>query len=69
LNGEAAATRCGHAFFGTDHTVFATDAPFDPVDGTWMVRSTIEAVESLGLPAAERKQIFEGNARKLLKLA
>ena len=68
LNGEVAATRCGHEFFGTPHTVFATDAPFDPENGAWMVRGTIRAVEALGLPAAERARIFEGNARALLKL-
>ena len=27
--GEIAPTRCGHDFFGTSHSVFATDAPFD----------------------------------------
>lgn len=30
LGGDAAPTRCGHAFFGTTHCLFATDAPFDP---------------------------------------
>ena len=33
LNGEVAATQCGHAYFGTAHCLFATDAPFDPEQG------------------------------------
>ena len=33
LNGDVAATRCGHAFFGTSSCLFATDAPFDPEHG------------------------------------
>jgi uncharacterized protein len=33
LGGEVAPTRCGHAFFGTRHCLFATDAPFDPERG------------------------------------
>ncbi|CAN0429363.1 unnamed protein product, partial [Phaeothamnion confervicola] len=31
--GEVAPTRCGHAFFGTGHCLFATDAPFDSEQG------------------------------------
>ena len=31
--GEVAPTRCGHAFFGTEHCLFATDAPFDSEAG------------------------------------
>jgi uncharacterized protein len=66
--GEAAPTRCGHAFFGTDHCLFATDAPFDPKQGRALMRNTMRAVEALEISAAEREQIFAGNARKLLKL-
>ena len=33
LNGDIAATRCGHAFFGTSSCLFATDAPFDAEQG------------------------------------
>jgi hypothetical protein len=29
LNGDAPATACGHAYFGTARWLFATDAPFD----------------------------------------
>src|SRR5262245_17969396 len=68
LNGETAATACGHAFFGTDRCLFATDAPFDAEAGAGLIRKTIAAVEALEIGAAEREQIFSGNAKKLLRL-
>jgi len=66
--GEAAPTRCGHAFFGTGRCVFATDAPFDAEQGRGLMRSTVAAVNALEIPQAEKDAIFEGNAKKLLKL-
>jgi predicted TIM-barrel fold metal-dependent hydrolase len=66
--GEVAPTRCGHAFFGTDKVVFATDAPFDAEQGRYLMRNTIAAVEALEISKAEKEAIFSGNARKLLKL-
>ena len=68
LNGEAAATRCGHAFFGTDHCLFATDAPFDAEQGRGLIAKTIAAVEALEINDAERDRILCLNARHLLKL-
>jgi predicted TIM-barrel fold metal-dependent hydrolase len=66
--GEAGPTRCGHDFFGTSHSVFATDAPFDSEQGRGLMRNTIAAVNALEIPQAEKDAIFAGNARKLLKL-
>ena len=68
LNGGIAATRCGHAFFGTEHAVFATDAPFDAEQGVALIRDTITAVNALEISPAEREKIFYGNARSLLRL-
>jgi uncharacterized protein len=68
LNGSAAATRCGHAFFGTAHCLFATDAPFDAEQGRMLIRETINAVNALEIPAREKARIFSGNARELLRL-
>ena len=68
LNGEVAPTRCGHAFFKTAHCLFATDAPFCSEHGRGLIRNTIAAVNALEIPAAEREQIFSGNARKLMRL-
>src|SRR5260370_26824029 len=41
VNGEPAATRCGHSFFGTRFSLFATDAPFDAEQGRGLIRETI----------------------------
>jgi len=68
LNGDANATRCGHAFFETDHCVFATDAPFDAEQGRMLIDSTIRAVRALAIPKVEQDRIFSGNARRLMKM-
>jgi predicted TIM-barrel fold metal-dependent hydrolase len=65
LNGSAAATRCGHAFFGTAHSLFATDAPFDSLGGRSLIRGTIAAIEALDITPAERAMIFDSNAKAL----
>jgi predicted TIM-barrel fold metal-dependent hydrolase len=69
LNGSAAATVCGHAFFGTERALFATDAPFDSLGGRQLIQGTIDAVESLAITDDEKARIFEHNARALLRLA
>jgi predicted TIM-barrel fold metal-dependent hydrolase len=66
--GEVAPTRCGHAFFGTDKCLFATDAPFDSEQGRGLMRNIVAAVEALEISKAEKDAIFTGNAKKLLKL-
>jgi predicted TIM-barrel fold metal-dependent hydrolase len=68
LNGDVAATRCGHSFFGTSSCLFATDAPFDTEQGHGLIRNTIKAVEALPISPGRREMIFAGNARSLLKL-
>ena len=67
LFGARAATRCGLEFFGVDHVVFASDMPFEPAPGLY-ARETIEVIESLELTAAQKDQIYRGNAQRLLKL-
>jgi len=68
LNGSAAGLMCGYRFFGADHLVFATDMPFDVELGDRGVRKTIQSVEALDLRPAEKKMVYEDNARKLLRL-
>jgi aminocarboxymuconate-semialdehyde decarboxylase len=67
-NGSVPAMLCGHAFFGAERTLFATDAPFDPDGGVHLVERTIAAVEALPLSNADKERIFAGNARELLGL-
>jgi aminocarboxymuconate-semialdehyde decarboxylase len=61
-------TKTGLKFFGVDHCLYASDMPFDPEKGTAYIRWTNEIVDRLDLSPFERHAIFEGNARKLLKL-
>jgi aminocarboxymuconate-semialdehyde decarboxylase len=69
LFGAWEATKCGLKFFGAEHVLFASDSPFDPEKGSMYTRTTIEIVDRLDLSPAERHAIYEGNARRLLKLA
>jgi predicted TIM-barrel fold metal-dependent hydrolase len=66
--GSMPATKCGLEFFGVDNVLFASDAPFDPEKGSAYIRWTIEIVDRLDITAAQRAAIYEGNARRLLKL-
>lgn len=69
LNGSAAALRCSHDFFGTEHMLFATDAPFDARGGRQLVGRCIEAVDELTLATEAKAAIFGGNAATLLRLS
>jgi predicted TIM-barrel fold metal-dependent hydrolase len=66
--GSMPATNCGLAFFGVDKILFASDSPFDPEKGSAYIRWTIDIIDKLDITPAERAAIYEGNARKLLKL-
>ena len=68
LFGSVAGTKCGLEFFGADNVLFASDSPFDPEKGPGYIRETIKIIEELPISDEDRKKIFEGNARKLLKL-
>jgi aminocarboxymuconate-semialdehyde decarboxylase len=68
LFGSVAGTKCGLAFFGADNVLFASDSPFDPEKGPAYIRETIKIIEELPISDSDRQKIFEGNAKKLLKL-
>ena len=69
LFGAWRAMECGIAFFGADRVLFGTDMPFDPERGPGFVRDTIDAMERIRVTDDERRLIYEGNARRLLRLA
>lgn len=66
--GWAPALMCGQALFGVDRLLFGTDTPFDNESGDRTIRETIQAVEQMDISEAERRKIFEGNVRALLRL-
>jgi aminocarboxymuconate-semialdehyde decarboxylase len=68
LFGAKEATMCGLKFFGPERVLFASDSPFDPEKGSAYIRWTIEVIDRLDISSADRHAIYEGNARRLLKL-
>jgi aminocarboxymuconate-semialdehyde decarboxylase len=68
LFGAQDAIDLGLKFFGVDHVLFSSDMPFDPEKGTFNIRMTIKDLENLPLSRDDRYKIYEGNARRLLKL-
>jgi predicted TIM-barrel fold metal-dependent hydrolase len=68
LFGAKDATMLGLNFFGADRVLFASESPFDPEKGSAYIRWTIDIIDSLDITPGERYAIYEGNARKLLKL-
>ena len=55
-------------FFGEDHVMFASDAPFDPEGGPMYIRETIRIIEELDVSEEVRRKLFQDNAATLLGL-
>jgi aminocarboxymuconate-semialdehyde decarboxylase len=68
LFGAYDATVCGLQFFGADHVLFASDAPFDPERGPMFIRETIRIIDALPISEDERAKIYWRNAVEMLKL-
>ena len=68
LFGARHAMECGLAFFGVDRVLFASDMPFDPEKGPGYIRETIRCLDEMPLSDEDRRRIYEGNARRLLRL-
>jgi aminocarboxymuconate-semialdehyde decarboxylase len=68
LFGAWHAMESGVAFFGADHVLFGTDMPFDPEKGPGFIRDTIAAMERMRVGDDDKAMIYEGNARRLLRL-
>jgi aminocarboxymuconate-semialdehyde decarboxylase len=68
LFGAWHAMESGLAFYGADHILFGTDFPFDPEGGPGFIRDTIAAMEKMRASPADKATIYEGNARRMLRL-
>ena len=66
--GAQAASQAGFDFFGADHSLFATDAPYDHEGGAYNIRSTLKVLDNLRCTSEERKMILEDNARRLFNI-
>jgi predicted TIM-barrel fold metal-dependent hydrolase len=68
IAGSSPALMCAYDFFGPEHILFGTDMPMDSQTGFRLVRDIISSIENMGISDAHKRQIFEENARKLLRL-
>jgi len=68
IDGNTPALECGHAFFGAEHIIFATDMPFGRDKGEYSVKIGIHTVTEMAIPESDKKKIFEENAKSLLNL-
>jgi predicted TIM-barrel fold metal-dependent hydrolase len=67
LFGNRGGLACAVDFFGADRLLFASDCPFEPEPGAY-IRATIDDVDGLDLSEADRRKVYEANARALLGL-
>jgi Predicted metal-dependent hydrolase of the TIM-barrel fold len=58
----------GYDFFGAEHILFGTDIPYDSMGGGRLIPETIRSVQEMPISDAEKKMIFEDNARRLFRL-
>jgi len=63
LFGAGGGLPCGIDFFGTDHVLFASDAPFGPI------AETCDAIAAAALDDAGWTAIFSGNVERMLEPA
>jgi predicted TIM-barrel fold metal-dependent hydrolase len=67
--GAQHSVKCVTDFFGSDHVLFGSDAPFDAQAGSYFIPRTTADVEGAIETAAEREAIFHLNAQRVLGLA
>jgi predicted TIM-barrel fold metal-dependent hydrolase len=65
----SASIDCAADFFGPDHIVFGTDAPFDAEGGRFSIRESTAAVKNSSLNAASQRKIFHQNFEALFHQA
>ncbi|MBN1368564.1 MAG: amidohydrolase family protein [Dehalococcoidales bacterium] len=69
IYGNSPALMCAHAFCGAEHLLFGCDFPYGDVQGGFRnIRQTINAIEEMNISEADKKKIYEDNARDLLNI-
>jgi len=64
--GSKSALVCALDFYGIDHVLFASDAPFDPEGGPMYIRETVRVIDSLDISKEDREKLYYKNSCKLL---
>ena len=64
-----ASINCACDFFGSDHVLFGTDAPFDAEGGKWSIRASTAAVNNSSRSAADKSKIFYQNFETIFRLS
>lgn len=59
------ALKCVTGFFGADHVLFGTDAPFGPDNCINNIKGTIEATKEILPNESDRQKVFLGNICRL----
>ncbi|MBM2832374.1 MAG: Amidohydro-rel protein [Dehalococcoidia bacterium] len=68
VQGNVSALMCGYEFFGADRLLFGTDMPYYNQLGARTTRNTIRAIQEMDIPEADKKKIFEENAKRILRI-
>ncbi len=68
LCGGRIGTVCGLEFYGADHVLFASDAPFGAEGGASYIRETMKVMSSLDISTADREKLCFRNAQQLFGL-
>jgi aminocarboxymuconate-semialdehyde decarboxylase len=66
LFGGRAASQCGLDYFGADHSVFATDCPFDTEGGALNIGRIIDLIDTLDCAEEDRTKIYKTNIERML---
>ena len=68
IYGNTPGLMCSYALYGAPHMLFATDFPYDKEWGLRHNKAIISSINEMDISEAEKKMIFEDNARNLLRL-
>lgn len=68
IYGGPRSLECAVDFFGLERVLWGSDMPFDREGGSLYIRRSIEALEQTSLSPQAKSAIYEGNARRVLKL-
>jgi aminocarboxymuconate-semialdehyde decarboxylase len=63
----SSSVECAAEFFGVDHVLYGTDAPFDIEGGRFSIREATAAIEKSSLKSADKQKIYSKNFETLFR--